>query len=851
MAPAGQRVFALVPTTLVSATGSKPPMTSKAAKKAYAKANQGQKLSRAEQRRRDAEELERQRKEIAKESAARRAKAAREKKLNKEEQARLERRRNGEPEKSKWVRPSQPSIARFVRGNAGKRKFGDDEDDSEELADGKHFANGERPPKRLAVEEDQDQDVEQLEEMSEKDVEADHTETTRNKPSHGQHVELLAESEDEFGDFPILSQPGLLEEIISSIMNSSPPVLRRPLQRNSESESGAKGTPKEVSSPELPTHRKRFEDDVLFGDEDDADLVSAQLRSEEAEAAAKSDTVRPRHEPVIIVPAVVADLSSHDTSTRDKLEDVPIDNHARKSPTTRPIEASRSPKFKIPPLPSIRRHASFSRSMANCAPPSTQAFLEDNIDQFMPSPSQEARELLEDGDQEDSQPHSKVEMDPAQNNSRTVTAIPGIAEEKFDDLICTQDFILSSQDLLEISPIKPKQPTISATRKIAPPKQPLTSMPPPVFKNSPLPIPKNAMGREQVVPKPVLSNIPQQTDPLCNVTMDDFPCTQEFALSPSDLEELNTPSKVAPVAPSTTKNNLASEMKHLLGQQQRNAPTVSVSPKQTASTPQELPNKSNKITHAPKRQSKAPIQMNHQPTNSLETLKQSLRAALAEKSQHPNISLPKPLSSSNHSLTKSSPHDIKHPSSNHTKPESNSKPKPKSQPSKPRFFEEKENDLFAAALHESKIMAEKEKELYLPYDASSHSRKTSDGSSRPGSRAGLRSRQSSTIASAVVAAPGSTTNIASGVPESKNMQKEKSSSHERVGNNKSVQGTTSFSVSRDTTGSKPQQQDVRMQRQQHPKQQPKRTLQRVQSAVTDYGDDDFEGLCEEDFDLLV
>jgi hypothetical protein len=119
--PGRQQTFDLVPATLVRATTPKPPMTSKAAKKAYLKANRVPRLSRAEQRRLEAEELAQQKAEYEKERNAARAKAAREKKVQNKKEKKGARKKMGLPEPSKFVRPSQPTISRFVMANKMKK----------------------------------------------------------------------------------------------------------------------------------------------------------------------------------------------------------------------------------------------------------------------------------------------------------------------------------------------------------------------------------------------------------------------------------------------------------------------------------------------------------------------------------------------------------------------------------------------------------------------------------------------------------------------------------------------------------------------------------------------------------
>ncbi|KAI5860478.1 hypothetical protein GGS23DRAFT_580247 [Durotheca rogersii] len=95
------------------------PMTTKQVKKAYRKANTGPKLSKAEKRRIELFEQDRIRKEFEKEKNQARARAARDRKKEKEQQERAEKKKKGLPLVD--VHPSQDTIARFVRGNAKRQ----------------------------------------------------------------------------------------------------------------------------------------------------------------------------------------------------------------------------------------------------------------------------------------------------------------------------------------------------------------------------------------------------------------------------------------------------------------------------------------------------------------------------------------------------------------------------------------------------------------------------------------------------------------------------------------------------------------------------------------------------------
>ncbi|KAI0127547.1 hypothetical protein BJ170DRAFT_376852 [Xylariales sp. AK1849] len=123
MAPI-QKTFSLIPDLPSAFNGadapagcaSKPPMTTKQAKKAYRAANKGPKLSKAEQRRIELMEQDRIRREFEKERNQARAQKARDKRKEKEEKEKADKKKKGLPLFE--VHPSQDTLARFVRKHA-------------------------------------------------------------------------------------------------------------------------------------------------------------------------------------------------------------------------------------------------------------------------------------------------------------------------------------------------------------------------------------------------------------------------------------------------------------------------------------------------------------------------------------------------------------------------------------------------------------------------------------------------------------------------------------------------------------------------------------------------------------
>ncbi|KFX91691.1 hypothetical protein O988_07622 [Pseudogymnoascus sp. VKM F-3808] len=146
----------------IMTTARRPPMTSKQAKKAFAKANNVPKMNWKERKRMEAAELAAQKREFEKEKAQAKARALKAKKDAKEEAEKAERKKNGIPEKSRWVRPSQGRITGFL--GLGKRErdksVGEEEDESADDAE-------EPVPKRVAVDgaedDTEEEDIEERE----------------------------------------------------------------------------------------------------------------------------------------------------------------------------------------------------------------------------------------------------------------------------------------------------------------------------------------------------------------------------------------------------------------------------------------------------------------------------------------------------------------------------------------------------------------------------------------------------------------------------------------------------------------------------------------------------------------
>jgi hypothetical protein len=120
-------------------------MTSKQAKRLY-KQITTPKITRAEQRRIEAQERERIKREHERERTAERAKAAREKRQKKANEAKEVRRRMGLPEPSRWVRASQRTIVGFIKrareqsNDESKGNIDENAEDADQRLDGQSAA---------------------------------------------------------------------------------------------------------------------------------------------------------------------------------------------------------------------------------------------------------------------------------------------------------------------------------------------------------------------------------------------------------------------------------------------------------------------------------------------------------------------------------------------------------------------------------------------------------------------------------------------------------------------------------------------------------------------------------------
>ncbi len=479
-------------------------MTSKQVKKAYQQANRRPRISRAEQRRLDVAELERQKKEYEREKAAAKAKAAREKKAGRENTEKEARKKMRLPEPSRFARANQLMISSFVKkGNYGKRSWQEIKTDT--------------------VVEDPDATLSDIE-VREKDEE---------QPP-AKRIAIEEDSDDEFGEFPSLSQSDILEKVDSSMVSvkdigsgagSSAVVANQPAEPNCR-----------IASQELPA-RKLSEDEFPLDDSQDfAEMVNTQMLSEAASAARRSggaastelpilEKVSPRpvppgfedpkvtpipkkvmHKPMSLkMPKPQAFTNAINKNNRATLPWLTIDprpalQEASVNMPPPPIPIKEKKAISFAPSPQKRKLVPQNATKSNTAgydtPPSgTQVFLENHLDDFFPSPSQAMRELISEADELPSNtqiarelssdlPTEKITSPPSNRPiSRALRLMPAIEQDNLDDLICTQDLILSSQELLEIT-----------TSSRAPPK---TEAVPELVKEKPVSRPKAPFFEEK------------------------------------------------------------------------------------------------------------------------------------------------------------------------------------------------------------------------------------------------------------------------------------------------------------------------------------------------------------------
>jgi len=414
--PAGQKTFTIVPdaATLArmgrdpNAPQSKPPMTSKQAQKLYKQANRGPRLSKAEQRRRDKEEQDRIRneqrqheREQRKEQEAERARAARERKKLKEQQLREEKRKNGLPLVN--VRPSQDTISRFVR-MAPKRTISEAVgEEPEGASDKENEPGGSLEAKRRRTTGQFSQQMGANKALT--PVPAEKRATPAGTSSRQEPREDSFSGDDTVAD-----------RMASSQLIAEATVATEAWSKNPRSSST--GRPPQTLLPEREKSRKMVAEPA-----DTPTHTAAQKSSQETSATSKRTLQRePARNPSRLVSPYTAPSRPRPAVEAGSPMAPPAFPPRFKTPTSAGV--STRPRFLPRHLQTPAPRSSSRGTLpgeAVSAPSSTQLFVLDYIDELFPSPSQQARELLED----------EVSPNPAL-------------------FFSTQDITLSSQDLREL-----------------------------------------------------------------------------------------------------------------------------------------------------------------------------------------------------------------------------------------------------------------------------------------------------------------------------------------------------------------------------------------------------------------
>lgn len=529
-----QRTFELVPTTLVNPIVPKPPMTSKAAKRAYQKSNQGGiRITRAEQRRAAAAELAQQKREYEKEKNAAKAKAAREKKAAQAQAEKETRRKMGLPEPSKFVRSSQQRISRFVK--SGSKRAWEELDDITEDSDGTMdgVLGGVSPAKRIIVDHDSDDEFGEFPALSQPDIlerldsssvpikeekivpkppspkiprplapnfqepsslkavtsekNTRATVATKQSTDISEPFPLKKEPSDiEFGEFPSLSQCDSLERDLESATSPIKAIPAISKARTPDFET-RRQLPTENTSQAVPVSSASTEEFPGVTSQDLADMATTQLISEAADASSKSAQ---KHSTPVLSPlqpppgglARNQRLSNQPSSKKTlgkqggqapakgaSLHKSPLkERPVNMPPPSIPLKAKKAISFAPSPnkkRPTIQPNAKeYPTTPSNMPPSATQAFLENNIDSFYPSPSQQLREILEDVD--DIPSNTQV--------SREISPSKPAPDDAFVAMFSTQDISLSAEDLDELttpSRAPPKREEMALAPSPEPPRE--------------------------------------------------------------------------------------------------------------------------------------------------------------------------------------------------------------------------------------------------------------------------------------------------------------------------------------------------------------------------------------------
>jgi hypothetical protein len=624
--PLRQKTIAVASVVPNIVAEKKPPMTSKAARKAYLKANRVPRLSKAEQRRQYAIERAQQKaeeeaekaaakKEREKERAAAKAKALREKKAAKEEEAKKERKKLGIPERSKWgFHASQRVITGFIqRPVLGKRKGGADVDAVEDSDGRSEGVVMEMSPKKRRPTPDSVKPVQESRTSSQRYSNTPRSMSQRTRASCA--VEEI--QDDSIPDAQPREQFIPRQSQFSSIQLSL--SIRMPSQRkvrleieaagNIEIESDSYGecipdveifNPVSAARP-LPTSAKV--DHTIFSEGAEAKVTgNPNLNAKKPIILEVSEPVvdkRPlqspgkgRHgikTPVVVEPVQMKstdrikapNLVSHVKPQSNALppsfanlpavvagaQHLPPRQSPRQGPSITPKAPLQTLSTKNPNVPVITPASRFSTGAVNrkptfasknpllaqalhLPPTNTQLFLEENMDSFFPSPSQEIRELLVDVDLPS---NTQITREMLMDN---VMEEPALSKPQVNNVhdelsfICTQDLIISSQDIREIeSPLKSAlksdraaEPEIFiCTQDLILSSQDMREIESPAIIQVPVSPGVQPLTHRNVKSLSSKTNIQH---PPC--TQYSFLSTQDLEISSQDLRDIDTPSKPPP-----------------------------------------------------------------------------------------------------------------------------------------------------------------------------------------------------------------------------------------------------------------------------------------------------------------
>ncbi|KAI1503295.1 hypothetical protein F5X99DRAFT_375591 [Biscogniauxia marginata] len=522
MAPI-QNTFSIIPNAPSAIPGesrpSRPPMTSKQAKKAYRESNKAPKLSKAERRRQELFEQDRIRREFEKERNQARARAARDKKKEKEEQERAERKKKGLPLVA--VRASQDTIARFVRPNV-KTKKPSEQPSKESPGAQSNEDNSPEPPTTSAERKDPHRCA------------SSSAEENPEPPAKRQRLNRPLQDEMDKGSSPSSSKPRSQREVDEVTI---PPVPVNPTEKAGGASEKSSSTTEHIDE-QLPTEliestRDPYEEqgggqhkEIKIPRDSDIPVEPPPAKPsrpscpeiEASKSLARTELAARDNARSIPTPRPLQDISINEVNARaikpppdatlgqgkqviaqQPLTTPPV-QILRKSQTSAPTpQAFRYPKTSMPPPPippkfkvpkpapvSGPRTPQFLKPISKpqtatksgqhfitpsgqeeLPPTSTQLFMFNHLDDFFPSPSQEVRELFEEPKIGPTQKHLQVKQKP----NHTPTTVPPFGQRLPIHRVSTTAMRPEKQ-VAPGAQISPKSNRVKEHTSSGPPKNP-------------------------------------------------------------------------------------------------------------------------------------------------------------------------------------------------------------------------------------------------------------------------------------------------------------------------------------------------------------------------------------------